>query len=132
MHYFDHSDIIKVVILFGLICDMLKLEMKLDIEQITQAQKYTPQAIQLSVDNTFGKHGFRKEIQPAGTVCCYGTSAVKDYGIFGRLITTLKDKDWFMPYVAKRPWYTSDDGKNENDFSAEDVLLHYVGRESAA
>lgn len=39
---------------------MLKLEMKLDIERIEQAQKYTPQVIQSSVDNAFGKYGFRR------------------------------------------------------------------------
>lgn len=111
---------------------MLKLEMKLDAEQIAQAQKYTPQAVQASVDKAFLKYGFRKEVQTDGTVCYYGTGAAKDYGIFGRLITTLKDKDWFMPYVTKWLWYNSDDGEDENDFSVEDVLLHYAGRESAA
>lgn len=125
-------DIIRVVNFFRRYSDMLKLEMKLDIERIEQAQKYTSQAIQSSVDSTFGKYGFRKESQPDGTVCYYGTGATKDYGIFGRLITTLKDKDWFMPYVVKWLWYNSDDGEDENDFAVEDILLHYAGRESAA
>lgn len=111
---------------------MLKLEIRLDIERINQVQKYTPQAIQSSIDGAFGKYGFRKEVQPDGTVCYYGTGAAKDYGIFGRLITTLKDKEWFMPYVVKWLWYNSDDGEDENDFAVEDVLLHYAGRESAA
>ena len=109
---------------------MLKLEMKLDIERIERAQKYSPQAIQTSVDNAFGKYGYLKETQPDGTICYYGVGAAKDYGIFGRLITTLKDKDWFMPYVSKWLWYNSDDGENENDFAVEDVLFHYSGRES--
>ena len=95
-------------------------------------EKYAPQAIQASVDNAFGNYGFRKETQSDSTVCYYGSGAAKDYGIFSRLITTLKDKDWFMSYVSKWLWYSSDDGEDENDFAVEDVLLHYAGRESAA
>ena len=82
-----------------------------------------PREIQASLDNTFGKNGFRKETQPDGTVCYYGTDAAKDYGTFDRLITALKDQDRFMPYVSKWLWYNSDDGKNENDFAVEDALL---------
>ncbi len=111
---------------------MLKLEMKMDAEQIAQAQKYPLQAVQASVDKAFQTYGFRREAQPDGTICYYGTGAAKDYGIFGRLITTLKDKNWFMPYVTKWLWYNSDDGEDENNFAVEDVSLHYAGRESAA
>lgn len=56
----------------------------------------------------------------------------RDYGTFGRIITTLKDKEWFMAYLVKWLWYNSDDGENETDFTVEDVLYHYTHRESAA
>ncbi len=104
--------------------------LKLDAEQTAQTQKYTPQAVQASVDKAFQKYGFRKEVQSDGTICYSGTGIAKDYGIFGSLITTLNGKDWFMPYVAKWLWYSSDDGKGENDFAVEDVLLHYADQES--
>ena len=52
--------------------------------------------------------------------------------LIGRLITTLKDKEWFMAYLVKWLWYNSDDGENETDFIVEDVLYHYAHRESAA
>jgi len=95
-------------------------------------QKYAPEAVQVSVDKAFQKCSFRKEVQSDGTICYYGNGASKDYGIFERLITTLKGKDWFMPYVTKWLWYNSDDGEDENDFTVEDVLLHYAGWEIAA
>ncbi len=40
---------------------MLKLEVKLDAKRIAQAQKYTPEVIQVSVDNAFANYGFRRE-----------------------------------------------------------------------
>jgi len=36
------------------------------------------------------------EIKPDGTIVFYGNGYAKDYGAFGLLITTLKDKVWFM------------------------------------
>ena len=61
-----------------------------------------------------------------------GTGMARDYGTFGRIITTLKDKEWFMNYLVKWLWYNSDDGENETDFTVEDELYHYTHRESAA
>lgn len=111
---------------------MLKLEIKLDVGRIAEAQRYAPDAIQASLDSAFSRYGFPKETQADGTVCYYGTGTVKDYGIFGHLITTRKDKDRFMSHVSRWLWYNSDDGEDENDFSVEDMLLHYAGRKSAA
>ncbi len=48
------------------------------------------------------------------------------------VITSLKEKSWFMDYVIKWIWYNSDDGENENDFAVEDVLYHYTKRMSVA
>ena len=48
------------------------------------------------------------------------------------MITTLSEKTWFMDYVIKWVWYNSDRGRDEEDFSVEDVLYFYVKRESIA
>ena len=50
----------------------------------------------------------------------------KNYGAFGNIITSLREKTWFMDYVTKWVWYNSDDGENENDYTIEDVLYHYT------
>lgn len=111
---------------------MLKLEMKFNDAQITAENKYTPAGIRAAVDKAFAKYQFRREELADGTVCYYGNGRTTDYGIFGRLITSLKDKDWCLPYLDKWLWYNSDDGDDENDFTVEDVLYHYTRRESAA
>ena len=110
---------------------MLKLEMKLNNDQILHESKYQLEDILRTVDNVFSKYRFRKEILPDGTICYYGNGLSKDYGTFGRLITNLKEKEWFLPYLDKWLWYNSDDSDNENEFVIEDILYHYTKKESA-
>ena len=105
---------------------MLKLEIKLNGAQIRQDGTYSPESIRAALDNAFGKYQFRREDLPDGTICYYGNGRPQDYGAFGRLITSLKDKAWFVPYLDKWLWYNSDDGADENDFTVEDVLYHYT------
>ena len=73
-----------------------------------------------------------KAQQPDGTLCFTGNGNPKDYGAFGCIITSLREKVWFMEYVTKWVWYNSDDGENEEDFAVEDVLYHYTKRLSVA
>ncbi len=111
---------------------MLKLEIKIDDKKVEQEGKYPVASIYNAVDKAFMKYDFKKEILKDGTFCYYGNGMSKDYGIFGRIITTLKEKEWFMDYLIKWLWYNSDDGENEADFSVEDVLYHYTKKESIA
>ena len=109
---------------------MLKLEMKLNDNRILQAAKYQPDSIHNAVDKAFSKYQFKREVLSDGTICYYSNGRSKDYGAFGRLITTLKDKEWFLPYLDKWLWYNSDDSDNENDYVVEDILYHYTKKES--
>ena len=111
---------------------MLKVEIKLNNQKIEEEAKYSMQSIYQTLDKTFAKYTFRKEELSDGTICYYGNGNRKDYGTFGRIITTLKDKEWFVPYLTKWLWYNSDDGENENDYAIEDVLYHYAQRECVA
>lgn len=111
---------------------MLKLEIKIDNIKIEQEGKYSISSIYNTVDKAFMRYGFHREILEDGTYCYYGNGMSKDYGTFGKIITTLKGKEWFMEYLTKWLWYNSDDGENEDDFSVEDVLYHYTKRESIA
>ncbi|MBQ9763111.1 MAG: hypothetical protein IJV92_02000 [Phascolarctobacterium sp.] len=111
---------------------MLKLEIRLNEDLIKQEAKYTAISIYQALDKIFLKHDFHKTNLPDGTVCYSGTGKKQDYGVFGYLITTLKDKQWFMAYLEKWLWYNSDDGVNEDDYIVEDVLYFYTKKESAA
>lgn len=111
---------------------MLKLEIKLDEDKIIADHKYKVESIYHALEQAFGKFQLRKEKTTDGTIFFYGTGQKKDYGAFGNIITSLKDKAWFMDYVIKWVWYNSDDGDNEEDFVVEDVLYHYTRKMSVA
>ena len=76
---------------------MLKLEIKFNDAQMRAEHKYAPESIYAALDKSFTKYGFRRETLSDGTICYYGNGMPRDYGTFGRLITTLKDKEWFWP-----------------------------------
>lgn len=111
---------------------MLKLEIKLDEDKIIEDHKYKVESIYQALEQSFAKYQLRKEVKPDGTMFFYGNGRSKDYGAFGCIITSLRDKAWFMDYVTKWVWYNSDDGDNEEDFVVEDVLYHYTRKMSVA
>lgn len=111
---------------------MLKLEIRLDEEKIREQGKYTPDSLYQTLIQAFTKQQLDYTTASDGTVSFVGRGRARDYGCFGKMITTLKQQVWFMEYVVKWIWYNSDDGENENDFAVEDVLKHYTNRSSAA
>ena len=103
---------------------MLKLEIKIsnsckDIE-----------SIEARLDKGFLKYGLIKDVYLDGTICYKSTNSKKDYAIFGMLIYSLHDKNWFIPYVEKWLWYNSDNSEDENDYNVEDLLYHYTKKGS--
>ena len=109
---------------------MLKLEIKLDEDKICAEGKYTPEALYQTLEKAFSSYQLDYIAAPDGTLFFVGRGRARDYGCFGKLITTLKAQPWFMEYVIRWLWYNSDDGADENDFVIEDVLEHYTSKVS--
>ena len=112
--------------------DMLKLEIKMDEEKIVADRKYRVESIYQALEQAFARYRLNKTEKSDGTLCFVGNGNPKDYGAFGSIITSLKEKAWFMDYVTKWIWYNSDDGETEDDFTVEDVLYHYTKKLSVA
>lgn len=93
---------------------------------------YKIESIYGALEQSFCNFQLLKEKEPDGTLIFYGTGNPKDYGAFGSIITSLKEKNWFKDYVTKWVWHNSDDGKSEEDFIVEDVLYHYTKKTSVA
>ena len=111
---------------------MLKLEIKLDEEKIREAGRYAPASLRQTLIPAFAKQQLDPVTEPDGTLFFVVRGQARNYCCFGKMITTLKNQQWFMEYVVRWIWYNSDDGENENDFAIEDVLKHYTNRASAA
>ena len=77
---------------------MLKLEIKLDENKILADQKYKVESIYQALEQAFAKYRLNKTQEPDGTLCFFGNGNPKDYGAFGCIITSLKEKAWFMDY----------------------------------
>lgn len=111
---------------------MLKLEIKMDENKIIADQKYQVESIYQALEQSFSRYRLNQTKEPDGTLCFTGNGKPEDYGAFGCIITSLKEKVWFMAYVTKWIWYNSDDGENAEDFAVEDVLYHYTKKLSVA
>ena len=104
---------------------MLKTEFKLNEERIIANGKYSPEQIYRSVDKAFANYNLPKTVLEDGTWRYSGTGNRNDYAHFGLLITSLAENDWFAPYVDTWLWFNSDSGRDESDFSIEDVIAFY-------
>ena len=95
---------------------MLKLEIKMDEEKIREEKKYRVESIYQALGQAFSRYELNQLRGADGTMCFTGNGNPKDYGAFGSIITSLREKAWFMDYVTKWMWYNSDDGENEDDY----------------
>ena len=100
------------------------------ISKSLEKQRYKVESIYQGLEKAFLNYNLKKIQKPDGTICFVGNGNPKDYKAFGCIITSLKEKAWFMDCVIKWIWYNSDDGESEDDFTVEDVLYHYAKKPS--
>ena len=105
---------------------MLKLEIKINEKTTNRV------AIEERLDKGFLKYGLAKEVYNDGTICYKSNNSKRDYAVFGMLIYSLHNKDWFIPYIEKWLWYNNDGCDSEVEYNVEDLLYHYTKKESIA
>lgn len=97
---------------------MLKVKIVLDEEKINSDAVYYPEEIRRVIDEAFFEQGIVKE----GEHFYVGTGSNQDFGGLWAVNGALAKKAWFIKYVKEWLWYNSDDGKDENDFSIENII----------
>ncbi|MCB7067753.1 hypothetical protein LI031_28280 [Enterocloster citroniae] len=80
---------------------MLKLEIRLNVEQISEGGKYTPGVLYGTLIRAFQKEQMNYSEKLDGTLLLIGRGCTKDYAGFGKLITALRNWSWFMEYVER-------------------------------
>ena len=108
---------------------MLEFEIKLSDERIASEGKYKLESVYDNLCQIFTDEGFLNKQLADGTWLFASTGDDEDYDNLGKLISTLRNETWFMDYVIKWFWYSSD-GKSENDISIEDMLFFYTKKTS--
>ena len=73
---------------------------------------------QTILDEIFKQQGLIR----SGVGIYVGSGRASDFANFWRIIWALAEKEWFMNNVKKWVWYNSDDGRDKNDFVAEDII----------
>ena len=73
---------------------MLKLEIKMDEEKIRAEKKYSVESIYQALQQAFSKYKFNQMQDADGTMSFTGNGNPKDYGAFGNIITSLREKTW--------------------------------------
>lgn len=97
---------------------MLKVEIEFNEEKVLAEDIYDLDKMYEIVDNAFAKYGIIKLDKGVYR----DTGSNKDFGRMWCVILAFSETDWFMDNVSKLMWYNSNRGKNEYDFSVEDVL----------
>lgn len=97
---------------------MLKVEIEINEEKVLAEDIYDLDDIYTAIDNAFADFGIIKLNK--GIYRDNGSD--KDFGNMWLVILALTETEWFIDNVSKLMWYNSDYGKDESDFSVEDVL----------
>jgi virulence-associated protein VapD len=95
---------------------MFKMEITMNEDKVLQDRTYNLTDIYSTIDKKLERYHIKK-VEDGVYV---GTGSQHDFALFGKAILDLKNKEWFLPYVAKWLLY---DGK-----SVEDVAEHYRGK----
>lgn len=106
---------------------MLKVEIEMNEAKISKENEYDLDKIYEVLDNVFAK----AKLPKIGKGIYTNGNSTHDYAHLWSIIWDLTERHWFMDNVSKFLWYKSDNGKDNNDFSVEDILeycrTHNIG-----
>ncbi|HIY00462.1 MAG TPA: hypothetical protein IAA26_01215 [Candidatus Blautia faecipullorum] len=104
---------------------MLKMIIRMNDEKITAEKKYHLDSIYHTLNHTFQTVGLPRMEDSSGALVYRDCGRSKDFGLFGKVVNTLKRQNWFMDNVAVWRLCDSDDSDSPDDFNEEDLLTHY-------
>lgn len=104
---------------------MLKMIIQMDDKKINTEKKYNPDVIYRTIDNAFSQMQLPRIDEDSEFLIYCDKGDARDYGRFGRIVNALKKQSWFMNNVIVWRLYNSDDSDVCDDFSEEDLLMHY-------
>ena len=103
---------------------MIKMIIKMNDERIKTQNEYTPEKVYSTLDRIFEQNGMDRIVTNKGVEYC-GHDKPTDFGYFGQIMIGLKKQPWFMDNATTWLFCNNDDVDDPNDFSEEDLLVHY-------
>ena len=107
---------------------MLKMIIRMNDDKIRAEKQYDLEGIHRAIDRVFGSAGLPRMEDASGAMVYRDCGRERDFGLFGRVVNTLKRQAWFMDNVAVWRLCNSDDADRPDDFDEEDLLRHYRRR----
>ena len=104
---------------------MLKMIIRMDDDKINIEKKYRLKGIYNTIDSIFIKKGLPRVEDVSGALVYRDNGRAKDDICFGRIVSTLKKREWFMDNVSVWLLCSGDDSGDPADFSEKDLLKHY-------
>jgi len=98
---------------------MIKVKIVMDEEKFHAEKKYDSTSLWETIDKAFLCNGMIKEEKGVYR----GVGKDTDFAYLGLGCINLGHQDWFLHYVKEWWWMNSDMGKDENDFSIENLLV---------
>ena len=99
----------------------------MDTDKIKKEGKYSVEQIYSAIDRIFIEKGMNKLPIEDGFEYC-GNERPTDFAYFGRIMTGLKKQSWFINNASTWLLCNNDDVDDPQDFSEEDLLVHYGKR----
>jgi len=103
---------------------MIKMIIKMNDDKLNTQTEYSAQKVYSALDRIFEKNGMERIDTNKGIEYC-GHDNPSDFGLFGQIMTGLKKQSWFMDNAVTWLFCNNDDVDDPNDFSEEDLLVHY-------
>ncbi len=104
---------------------MLKMVIRMDDDKINIEKKYRVKGIYNTIDSIFIKNGLPRVEDVSGALVYRDSGGAKDGRRFGRIVNTLKRREWFMDNVSVWLFYDSNDSDDPAAFNEKDLLRHY-------
>ena len=109
---------------------MLKMIIRLNEDKIKNENIYRLDGIYKAIHSAFAQMDFSRVYDGTDAMIYHDNGDSKDFAKFGRIVNTLKKKDWFLDNVLVWLLCDSDDSENPDDFSEEDLLSYYKQKRS--
>lgn len=104
---------------------MLKMIIRMDDDKIKIEKRYHLKGIYNTLDSIFIKKGLPRVEDVSGALVYRDGGRAKDDICFGRIVSTLKKRKWFMENVSVWLLCAGGDSSDPADFSEKDLLKYY-------
>ena len=109
---------------------MLKMIIRLNEDKIKNENIYRLDGMYKAIHSAFAQMDFPRVYDGTESMIYHDNGDSNDFAKFGRIVNTLKKKEWFLDNALIWLLCDSYDSDNPEDFSEEDLLYYFKHKKS--